>query len=410
MPIKKLYAPNIEHYIYILNHNNLVGDEKTNHLIDQLFEKLSELAPTNDNGKRTLWLCYDRGPIEAYGTFEEAYENNEVDTITEFERNWREQFPDEKSWYYLEGVEDNGYRVLALNYSVIIHQVPELFNETSIPYDFSELMESLLESVSNCIVEIKNNTYNQKIKNELPFKHRTGTINRGKYWDIVPEEKEAYLQKITPDEIAEFLSIMKNADNNTPNGRVHNITADDFFRCCSLGYQANEYPLIKYRSFKDQYRIYADGRTDGLLEIDEKSPAAFSEWYHNRPMGGHPWEVCRGGNSTHISLYVQEDEKGYYYILSGKAYSRSIETIKFFLALYKENIPVVLNNGQDLARRLAGEDDIGIVPCSVIPWYCSRFFPDENILDFINLPDESPDEIIKSAIWKPIQVFSLTNK
>ena len=100
MPSNTLYAPNIEHYIYILNHNNLVGDEKTNHLIDQLFEKLSELAPTDDNGKRTLWLCYDRGPIEAYGTFEEAYENNEVDTITEFERNWHEQFPDEKSWYY----------------------------------------------------------------------------------------------------------------------------------------------------------------------------------------------------------------------------------------------------------------------------------------------------------------------
>ena len=82
----------------------------------------------------------------------------------------------------------------------------------------------------------------------------------------------------------------------------------------------------------------------------------------------------------------------------------------FHINTFQSSIPVVLNNGQDLARKLALEDDIGIVPCSVIPWYCSRFFPDENILDFINLPDETPDEIIKASVWKPIQVFSLNNK
>ena len=82
----------------------------------------------------------------------------------------------------------------------------------------------------------------------------------------------------------------------------------------------------------------------------------------------------------------------------------------FHINTFQSSIPVVLNNDQDLARRLAWENDIGIVPCSVIPWYCSRFFSDENILDFINLPDESTDEVIKAAIWKPIQVFSLNNK
>lgn len=96
-------------------------------------------------------------------------------------------------------------------------------------------------------------------------------------------------------------------------------------------------------------------------------------------------------------------------MLSGSSYGRSIETVKFFLALYKAGIPVGIQDGQTLAKRLIGEDTIGIVPRSVMPWYCSGYFPGEDLLDFMNLPYESENEVIKAAQWKPVESHYLVS-
>ena len=39
----------------------------------------------------------------------------------------------------------------------------------------------------------------------------------------------------------------------------------------------------------------------------------FEDWLENHERGGHPWEICRGGNSTHISLYVCKNDQGFYF-------------------------------------------------------------------------------------------------
>lgn len=52
----------------------------------------------------------------------------------------------------------------------------------------------------------------------------------------------------------------------------------------------------------------ADGRDAGLRNIEADSPLAFYNWYHSGDtLGAHPWGICRGGNSTHISLFVSEN-------------------------------------------------------------------------------------------------------
>lgn len=50
------------------------------------------------------------------------------------------------------------------------------------------------------------------------------------------------------------------------------------------------------------------------------------------------WEVCRGGNSTHVGLYVHHNENGYYLAVAGKSWSRSIEAIKFYNVKGKDAI------------------------------------------------------------------------
>ena len=147
----------------------------------------------------------------------------------------------------------------------------------------------------------------------------------------------------------------------------------------------------------------ADGRDDGLLELEEESAEAFSDWYHNRKYrGGHPWEVCRGGNSTHISLYANHDDEGWYLSLAGSSYGRSVETIKFYTALAKQGIPIYLYDSAGIVSRLTEVDYIGIVPDEVFPRYCSMMFPDAKVFDFMHLPDENTNQVIVATDWYPV--------
>ena len=95
-----------------------------------------------------------------------------------------------------------------------------------------------------------------------------------------------------------------------------------------------------------------------------------------------------GGNSTHISLYVEHDDHGYFLALAGKSWSRSIETILFYNALRKAGVAVYLCDAKGIKDRLLGNDVIGILPEYVVPAYCEGCFPGLEILDFMNLPFE----------------------
>lgn len=141
--------------------------------------------------------------------------------------------------------------------------------------------------------------------------------------------------------------------------------------------------------------LHADGRDEGLQDIDADSPEAFHAWFHDRDRcGGHPWEVCRGGNSTHVDLRVLEDGRGYFLYLAGAAWNRTMETVKFYLALTRANIPVYLAEAKMLADRLAEEEKIGIVPEGVLPAYCGSWFPNEHIIDYMNLPSEDREKFL----------------
>ena len=51
-------------------------------------------------------------------------------------------------------------------------------------------------------------------------------------------------------------------------------TAYDFFRFCAMGYAENGYAGCE-KSPKEQYYLHADGRDDGLGDIDPDDPEAF---------------------------------------------------------------------------------------------------------------------------------------
>ena len=52
-------------------------------------------------------------------------------------------------------------------------------------------------------------------------------------------------------------------------------------------------------------------------------------------------------------------------------------------------------------------EKIGIVPDGVFPDYCGSWFPDEHIIDFMNLPYEETERIAAFATWQPIKTAEL---
>ena len=95
--------------------------------------------------------------------------------MAEFEANWKEDYPHDVSFYQLTTAEYNGYRNVILNGSVVIRYEP---GETGF-YDLSKLLLWLIESVENTIFMLREGSYNDHIREALPYRYRTGRCSEG---------------------------------------------------------------------------------------------------------------------------------------------------------------------------------------------------------------------------------------
>jgi len=410
--MSNLKAPHIQQYIDWLRRidygyvgNCTSYDEKTYELLDELYLELRKIAPMGDRNRRELWLRAERGSLEDWGNIDEMVEYGEFDCREDSESYWQDMFPEQEYWYHLLTIEDDdtGFRGLFLGHHYIIEIDPKE-PKSAFPYNISELAQWLLGEVKRCISELEAGVYNDNVRMNLPPQHRTGTIVRKDLYDIFPEEREEYFEDLSDEDRQYFI---QNARENAPKERLPKMSANDFYSFCSYGYVANNYKHTDL-PLRKQYDRHADGRDEGLNEIDPDSPEAFLDWLENRKeYGGHPWEVCRGGNSTHISLYVYHDEKGYFLNLAGSSWGRTIETVKFFNALHRRGIPVCVREADILVERLLETEKIGIVPEGIMPAYCEAYFPGEDIIAFRNLPEECRDEVVKHCIWQDVPSVTL---
>jgi hypothetical protein len=95
------------------------------------------------------------------------------------------------------------------------------------------------------------------------------------------------------------------------NTEVSSMTAADYFQYCRIAYIAGkrkDETVDESLSGREMYCRYADGRHEGILDIDPASKQEFADridgTHPKRGAGGHPWEIKRGGNTTHIDLAV----------------------------------------------------------------------------------------------------------
>jgi len=409
-----LKAPRVQHYIDVLGRvryreygRSITYDKRSYELLDQLYEKLKLISPVNKDGVRELWFCAERGTIDDFGTFEDWYECGEVEDEKEFTELWQAYFPDDVEWYNFQAIDDKAinYRAIFVKNKFVI-QIDERMGG-GMEYDISEFVQWLLDSVNDCIAMLKAGTYNDFVERNLTCQHKTGTIQRKHWWDHYTEQRKELHEKLSDTEIAEFVAAMERQNDASVGRRVH-FTAGEFFECCALGYRANDYAWCDLTP-KEQYLKHADGRDDGLTTIDPDSSEAFRQWYKDRMRHGigHPWEVCRGGDSTHVSLQVCLDEGGYYLLVAGDAWTRYIETVKFYLVLRRAGYPIACVEGNALAERMLETERVGIVPEGVFPAYCSILFPNEHVIDFANLPEENREMLAQFCEWQPLDKIAL---
>ncbi len=182
----------------------------------------------------------------------------------------------------------------------------------------------------------------------------------------------------------------------------------NYMKYCKVAYTANlrhfKGAIKKNMSGLAMYKRLADGRHEGLVELPMDSADAFNQWYHSKRGGGHPWEVYRGGNTTHIDLGVIEKAGGWSVFLRGSSTSRMAETIRIALALEKAGLPVEIHDAEELRSRLLGMDNMGIIPKFIINHRASQNFEKgDRVYDCAHLQEFSrKNRILPFISWKPI--------
>jgi len=371
-----------------------------------VFSEMCKLEEQGDDELRKIWINVERGEIEDFGDYQEYLENEEVSNNKEFEDLWKAYYPDEYKWYSFSVAKYNNEFFFYFDSILTFQFKPDEIQGEAYKFQ-TELADWLLLATKGTIREIQKNVddYNNYIDTNLPFEKRRGRILRNDFWSVFPNFKEEFEKSITP-KILQSLEKIKKQSELGINNYLPTITSGDFFRYCEIGYNANGYFIESKKKLtaREKYINMADGRNCGLTEINEASYTEFLEWYDTKKdCGGHPWEICRGGNSTHISLFVCRNANGWYLRLEGSSRARVIETIKMGFAFFDNNIPFILGNAEEIYRMACGLDYIGIVPETVVPIYCHGLFPaSDKIIDFMNLETEKRDELIKKAYWYPL--------
>ena len=406
-------APEIESLLSAFwgrDRNGTVPSANLSAATEDLFRLMSAIKPyKSDSEVRSIWLTVPRGSIEDYDDYEDARSCGSVDTYEEFEDLWRYKYPSDPMWYELVtcDVRDKDgcpkYRGVNLNRKMVV--ASELSGGLCDRFDYGydeaavRLLPLLAEPLKRSIEMVRDGTYNTYVKTELPYLHRTGAVKRSDYWSVSPGDKADLFEGLPDGTYVRFQELMDLGGNDGEHvGRVERFTANEFFRTCSIGYKACGYdvstPEYGFKGELDengelpiayQYLKFADGRDEGLTcgrygnegpGVDPDDPDAWDEWYFDKSCRiGHPWEVCRGGSSTHISLFVESDRRyrddvgkpGFYLAVSGDGWSRCVEAVKFYVSLHDAGYPVVFYNGEKILKRFKGEDIVGIVPHNVFP-------------------------------------------
>jgi hypothetical protein len=260
---------------------------------------------------------------------------------------------------------------------------------------------------------------NKQIQVEYPLPYRYGIVPnvliRASLPDVYRLDKE-----LGKDKTGKLMRLVEDGFFlKAENTEVSSMTAADYFRYCRIAYIAGkrkEETVDESLSGREMYGRYADGRHEGLLDIDPASEQEFADWidgrHPKRGQGGHPWEIKRGGNTTHIDLTVSRPSlyrrEGFKVELRGESIGRMVETMRMFLAIHEDKLPISIANPEGARKRLMAQDNIGIIPSYASLHRANQHFGQyEDVFDVMYYDDlgRSKRRITPFVTWEPLPIL-----
>jgi len=209
MKITKLFAPQINAIIEGFNPENNTITLATYLKLKDIYNVFSYVKSGNDEEIRHTWIEVERGPVEAFGDYEEFKESGEVESLEEFEQIWKEYYPEETKWYIFKTLKFRDEKFFYLNgklFGIIKDEDPPSNNNASVSGCFELFINWLQERILVEMSKLRQNpgAYNSYIHENLSWTKRFGRIRRKDYWDILgdnairPDKNLGFDKEITP--------------------------------------------------------------------------------------------------------------------------------------------------------------------------------------------------------------------
>lgn len=413
-----MFAPEFDNCIGFLKSNPEWIDIQTLQRLEKLYALMQRIKVQGDDELRSVWIEVPRGGIRKYGSYSMYKREGMVSTRDEFRQMWLNYYPGKTKWYKFSTAKYRDDHYFYVNSDLIFTlngKNIQIEGKNDGNHEIHEFLDELSTHVTLEIENLRKDPagWNSYVHKNLSFNLRVGKIKREALWQIFNKEVVRFDEQVGKRRIVKLKKYIAASDSPGYNRILDRVTADDFFRFCEIAYDSNAYfkGTRKKMTSREKYTAMADGRDGGLRQITGYTAESFRDWYHGGDWRiGHPWEICRGGNSTHISLSVHPEGSVWRMSLSGSSAARVVETVKIAIALSDRGIPFELIQKEEVLRMVTGEDYVGIVPDYIFPRYCHRFFSQEDrIIDFMNLYREDEEKIIPAASWYPLDPVETEN-
>ncbi len=271
-------------------------------------------------------------------------------------------------------------------------------------YPEEELMEEWMQLISAAgkwLKQVEKDWVkaNKQVQEEYPLKYRYGAVPHCLVRDSVPGafRLDKALGKSKARKLIRLVE--EGCFMNRDNYISSSMTAAKYFEYCKIAYLAaarKEDKVDPSLFGREMYKLYADGRHEGLLDIDPDSEQEFADWIDRKHPkwtgGGHPWEIKRGGNTTHIGLSVRRPDyfqkEGFVVEVNGHSIIRMVEAMKMFLSIHEASLPITIAEPESVRKRLLGQDNVGIIPeYASLHRANQRFHPEEDVFEVMYYED-----------------------
>lgn len=375
-----------------------IKSEETIHYILNLFDYIKNFFLLDYvNGCVKLWIPIKKDSKETYEKYC-RYHYEGCNFYGEYE-----EIPD-TIWIRALFCSGGDERIIVINKKVFHIDLSDSYyypNDIS----FLELFKYLKKKIVFVTKLIKSGKYQNLVEKELPYEYRYGTIFKKELWKINQKYKKINNGKITKKLISEFKNAYKlqKTDN-----ALTNPTFNDYFEMAISFYKKIGYEVDNNKTLFENFVAHGEDFGGNLLaNLDHDSDKDFIKYYKELAytQGGHPWGIIRGSSRSRVTLFPKENERGFFFVLTGNAAYSSYEMIVAYIEFISKGYHVEIGCYEDIINYVTGNEYLGFVPNYVLPVYCSEYFS-KKVNDFTWLNDK---KLIPYIEWNKIETPILLN-